>query len=427
MSAMLTAPEIIGATLYVAVLVAAAVAAGVGIARRFAAADALAYALVVVLGSLVQPLLVGLVLAGVGLFHAWSVLLLSAATGVSLVFGCPTRPRLDRPRQPWPALAIVVGLGAMLAAASLTVGFRGGLSDHVETHNYHYSAVAHFVQGGSLWSLPYQNPAFFTATAPNGSELLGAEVALATGGDQLQYGWLLPLGGLLVVLSAAALARELSQRALPGALVALAVLASPFGFFGTHSIANDILPVGGVIAAFALILIARRTDSRPLVVLAGIALGLAMGTKFTAVVPAGLVVLAAVILLRPRPTGLLTVPGIVVLAGPWLVRNAIAVSNPVYPQRVGVGDVELFPGYSGPLEQFNSTVGGFVLRFQTGAMGTWADLAKRFYGPLLLAALVGLVLGFRYAIRGRDLVLAVASALASLCLVAYAAMPTTGG
>lgn len=421
----LTAFDAVQAALYLSVLAAAAVAVGGLVADRLGG-DALDRALVWVLGAVAHPLAVGLVLGGLGLLHPWAVLVLSGATGA---VAAVVRRRHHPVPKTMPAATTVVAVAAasMLGVAALALGLRAVDSQEFESRHYHYEAIAHFVVEGSIWSLPFQNPGFFTATHPGNAEVLGAVVALATGGEHLIYAWILPVAGLLVVLAGAALARELGGRPWVGALACVAFIASPL-VFGTaaHSLTNDLLPVAGCTVAAALLLRARRAGDTAPVWLAGVALGVAVGTKYTAFAPTAIMALGAFWLLRSRWQPFLVAPGLLALAGPWLLRNLVAAGNPLYPQSIRLGGVEVFEGGSGPLDPLSGTFGGHVVAGRESALTTWWDLSWLLYGPLLPAAVAGIVVGLWTGSRQRHAPTVAASLLAATSLLAYAATPYTG-
>ena len=118
------------------------------------------------------------------------------------------------------------------------------------------------------------------------------------------------------------------------------MLLSPLAIISVHSIANDLLPVAGLVASGALVLRARAPDAhRWTLACAGGALGLALGTKYTAFAGAALIVLMALVVRHGRRT-LWLLLGSLALGLPWLIRNWLAFDNPLYPQaiRVGVDD-----------------------------------------------------------------------------------------
>src|SRR5688500_14489270 len=92
----------------------------------------------------------------------------------------------------------------------------------------------------------------------------------------------------------------------------------------------------------------RGGGARDLVV-GGIALGLAFGTKWYAVAYAPIVVVAFAVALGRRDgwaaalRGTATVSALVAAAGGfWLLRNWVMAGNPVHPSPVEVGGLELF-------------------------------------------------------------------------------------
>src|SRR5690606_722083 len=113
----------------------------------------------------------------------------------------------------------------------------------------------------------------------------------------------------------------------------------------------------GFAAGLAFLLRHRRTDAASDLALAGIALGIAFGTKlygFTAV-PILLVGWAGARLLaregwRTALLQALAVAGLVALfGGIWVVRNAVETGNPAFPVHVEVAGVTIFDAPPDPL------------------------------------------------------------------------------
>ena len=427
------AEELIAALLLVVMLGAAGVAAWLA-AGVWTAGDLLERALGA--GVLVLAQLVGipLVLGMLGWLWLPAVLLIQLAV-VAGAFAW-TRQRQanhhaaasEGPRRSWNVLD-VVGLAAASTYAVVAVGFslRRRRSFDFDTKEYHLSNLAAWLQEGSIWDLPYAQPGSFSATHPGNGELLGLWLALPTHGDELAYA-APALVGVLAVIASAVLVRELrggeAGGAGLGAVAAVAVLTAPIYLVTqTHSLSTDLPASGALLASVALLLVARRTELAPPVVLAGVALGLGLGAKYTAFAPAALIGLAAIPLLRRSRRWWLLIPGTVAFAVPWFARNLVRTGNPLFPQDlVGVADS------SSPLDQLNTSMLQQIVHRHGDIVRLWLDLGSDLVGPVALALVGGVVAAFarRRTLPDTGAALCVA-AVAVGAFVAYLATPVTGG
>jgi hypothetical protein len=165
--------------------------------------------------------------------------------------------------------------------------------------------------------------------------------------------------------------------------------------------------------------------------LAGVALGLGVGSKDTALLPAiGVLVLLVWLLPRAKPVRgvALTVGGTLVLSAFWWLRNWVVIGNPIYPQGVTVGSHHLLTGASSPLTAYSTTLLDHLLHGRFGPLHRWELLARSLIGPLALVALVGIVAPIASARRRpRRLALLLVGGLAGATFVAYLLTPYTGG
>jgi hypothetical protein len=223
-----------------------------------------------------------------------------------------------------------------------------------DTMWYHLPIAARFAQTGSLLPVPIVSggdalPSFY----PHTSELLHATGILFLTHDTLTP--LLNLFWLVIALFAAwCIGRPFGVA--PLALTAVAcVLGGPqLVLYEAGQGLNDLLGVAMTLVAIALLV---NTWSRPLrlpgAFVAGLAMGIAMGSKFTVVGPAVALTLCVVVFcaadLRVR-LGLLWLAGLTLTGAFWYLRNLIAVGNPVPPADVSIGPIDLphlhYPGIS---------------------------------------------------------------------------------
>ena len=236
-----------------------------------------------------------------------------------------------------PCAAAAVVLGQWLLA---TADAYGGGMFNFDTLWYHMPFAAAFAQTGSVTGIDFTLADPWVAYYPANSELVHAVGLVLVGGDLLSP--LLNLAWLgLLALSAWCFGRPWGREAetfVAGcALASLPVLAStqPGEAF------NDIAGLAMLLAAAALLV------NRAPVIAAGLALGFALGVKFTFLVP-GLILASGFMFgaRSRRQQGVFAVAA-TTTAGWWYVRNIVRVGNPL-GTRVHLGPLTL-PGPRSPL------------------------------------------------------------------------------
>jgi hypothetical protein len=158
--------------------------------------------------------------------------------------------------------------------------------------------------------------------------------------------------------------------------------------------------------------------------MAGCALGLALGAKYTVLFLVPLVVIGACIRMRPRKIALWMAPGLVGFAGPWFVRNWITTGNPIFPQGVKLFGAQIFPAGESPLLSLKTTIAEHVVAGRWPIVGTWAHLLWSTWGPAVLLCLAAIAAVFLRGPRRGDR-MAVAS-FAVVALGVYFITPYTG-
>jgi hypothetical protein len=222
------------------------------------------------------------------------------------------------------AVVVVVAQWCVQTANALGAGMG-----NFDTLWYHMPFAARFAQSASVTGIQFTQADPFVAYYPANSELFHA-----VGIEALQNDFLSPLLNLMwlavALLAAWCLGRpwRVSRLTLlAGCLVfSLPVLSTtqPGEAF------NDALGLAMLLAAAALV--ANAPDDRRVLAVAGLALGLAAGTKFTFILPA--IVLTAGMAIRASPGGrgrvlaAITGPGILT-AGWWYLHDLIEVGNPL--------------------------------------------------------------------------------------------------
>ena len=333
------------------------------------------------------------------------------------------RPDPAAAAEGWSAWGLAaVGLGAALLALSVANTLRSPLSEDFDTREYHITNLAHWLQDGSIWNLPYAGPGSITATHPGNGELFGTWLSLPTHGDELAY--LTPTAfGALAVLAVAVIARQLGGRraTASGALLGIAVLAAPIYFVTqTKSIATDLPSAAPLAAALALLLVARSRPSRQLVLLTGAALGLGLGAKYTALVPGVLIAVAALVLLPSRRWWAWLAPGLAVLALPWFLRNLLQTGNPLFPL-----DLPGFEGGETPVDVLDQSMLDHLVDGKGEIIEEWGRLVARLIGPVVILVVAGWVLAWRQIADRRAAITVTVLAIGSVG--AQLALPYSGG
>lgn len=232
---------------------------------------------------------------------------------------------------------------ALEAKTRLSTGITG-----FDSTWYHGPFAAGFFQSGDTWDLHFIAPQFLAWFYPANSELFHSVGMLAFGRDILSplmnLGWFV---GCLVACWCIGRPYRVAPWSLALAAVALSVpaLADQAG-----EARNDIVGIFFLLAAVAIALNAgasREDGERGLglgaLAVAGLAAGLAAGTKLNFLLPAGVLVLGLVVI---APRGgrwrALAISGPAALAGGgyWYVRNLIHTGNPL-PWIDSLGPVSL--------------------------------------------------------------------------------------
>lgn len=330
--------------------------------------------------------------------------------------------------QVWAATAAAAAVAVQWAESARSYVLHG--NERVDAIHYHLTYSAQFAQEHSIRSL-YRLDSFGVSTwYPLNSELLqgAGMVLLGSGGLTLVVDF---LSLAAVLLTAWVLAAP--YRAGPAAVVATCLLLAALGPTYAGASFNDWISVWPLLAGFALLAASRtggRQLTRPVVLLVGLAGGLAIGSKLTVLAPA-VVLLAAVVVLRRgdrwRSLGIVT-SGFVLTGGYWYIRNLVTVGNPVPATAVGVGPLQLPKPATPVLDQYDQSVLHYLTDWDV-IRGPFVRGLHGFFGPLwlvtLLLVVAGLLLGLLRLRRDRAVAgLALAGLLSA---VVYVGTPTGAG
>lgn len=371
-------------------------------------------------------------LGTVGAFERFPVLVTClACAAAAAVWTRRTRSRkasLDSARPdclPGPVAPLVSGLlGGVLVAqwsARALFAMANGMSN-LDTLWYHLPLAARFVQTGDVASLP-PNP--FDPRVPfypANSELLHALVMLPFHADFAAG--LVNLAALgLALLAGWCIGRPFGVA--PATLVAVAlVLAVPiFVLTQPGNATNDVLALAFFLAAVALFLNGRTEPAA--LACAGLAAGMAVGTKLTVGVAVLALTLGVIVLAegRRRVVAMAWLPALAVSGGYWFVRNTVAVGSPLPAVKLGVGSLSLphFRWGGAFATTFADYIGNGHVWRQAFLPALSLNFTRVWFLLLGLAA-VGLIAAFARGTRLQR-VLAVVGALAA---VGFAFTPTTG-
>ena len=404
---------------------------GTAAARRWAADLPLVLhrSAAAVLG-LAGALLTAVLLGSVGLLVGWAIVAVGLLAGA---LGALELRRGETRHEPAPAdpparldLTLLGIAGAVLAvrwAAEVLQTLDRGFS-HADELHYHLTLSALFVQSGQTWPIRFMSVGDGAAYHPAHSELLHALGMAVVGSDFLSIFWNLGFA-VLAVAAGWAIGRQAGNPG-AGALLVAASLALPLAVAESGSALNDTMAIALLLVAVALLLDAsRRTADIRITALAGIAAGLAVGTKLTVVVAAAglLVVVALAGDAVGRWTRTTAFAGAALVSGGyWYLRNLVHTGNPVPALSFGP--------LPGPDLELQRAVEFPVLDYVTDldVWRTWFVPGFEFFAGPLWPVLVGLVLAGAVAALSlwrSDRRWALLGGVGLLSLAGYAATPTS--
>jgi len=407
----------------------------------------LALALLVTLGVLA----VHLVPAGLGLLSRAAVLATTAAwvLGCTLVRAAPQpraapAPSVGEPpgesRLAW-ALALL-GLGLTIAFVIASLRDQAVLPPYgVDMLNFHLPGVGAWIETGSIWQVDNFVADLSPGNYPNSGDVLLLAAVLPWNSDFLAHLSMYPFG-LLAGASVYALAVEL-RAPRPAALVAgcllVAIPAVAIPAF-VHGLPDSVALFG---FGTGLLFLARhrRTEATPDLVIAGLALGLAAGSKWYGVSSVAVVVCVWAVaswfggwqsrLVVRRAASVVGLVGLT--AGVWLLRNWLESGNPFFPVELAPFGLTIFAAPADVVRE----AAGFTIAGYAGDLGTWGEFILPQFRDALAAAggliVVGAVAAaavvgsrWRGQVAERGLVLtAIAGAL--LLGLVYSITPYTAG
>jgi hypothetical protein len=366
-----------------------------------------------------------------------------AVIGVATLLWLPPRPAAGAVGPPAPAvpgvwLLVTIGVAAMVFAHwgfETKQSLDAGISNF-DSLWYHMPFATEIAQSGSSTGLHYTETVFVNWFYPQNSELLHAIGILIGGRDTLSL--FLNLGWLAIALLAAWCAgRPYGRGHLTVAAAAIVLECHTLVVREPGAAKNDAMAAALLLAAVAVLINAwaarpRRDEAGagdpfvgwPLAA-AGLAAGLAAGTKLTALAGVAALTVAVVALApagrRRAAAGWWFAP-LLAASAFWYARNLVVAGNPL-PQVGELGPI----GLPGP-ERIQTGRPDFTILHYTTDTGVWSD----YFGPgleralgdlwplVVLAALAGVGLAI---LAGRDRALRWMGAVGLFAIAAYLATP----
>ncbi len=387
--------------------------------------------------ALAALLLVSEALGSFAAFGIWELAAAAALLALAAELTCPrlasvapAGPRPDPPSPPASRVAIWLAAAAVAAVFAAwmvpTLASLAGGMDRADSLWYHMPLATRFAHGAHFGSIDYFDPIFFASYYPANSEVFHAVGIAAFDRDLLSP--LLNLAWLALGLSAAyCIGRPygVGPQSLIGGAIALG--AQNLVEFQAGEALNDIVGVSFVLASVAILVNAHASRApAPAIAVAGLAAGMAAGTKLSFLAPVIVLLVGLVVIARrgaPVRTALWFGVPAFLTGGYWFVRNLIAVGNPIpyttwgplglpSPER----NFELRPGYS-------------VFHYATD-LDVWRDWffpgLDESFGVLWPAVLAAFVAAGVYALWwGREPLHRVLGAVVLLTTVAYVFTPLT--
>jgi hypothetical protein len=355
-----------GAALFGVMVAAVAVATALVVRRRLRHLDALELGLAsVVVGVAILiavhlvPLMLGIltrgtVLAAAALAVGLAALVRPAAAPATADRG-PGGPVAPSSLLAW-ALAAVATAFATAAALADLGRWGGDELVGVDPLTFHLPGVGRWIQLHSMWQIDQFVPLLAHGYYPNNGDVVLLSAVLPWHNDFLVR---LPITFFLVTTAVAvfAVARELRAPHAASLVAAAAVVSLPVVGLATISRALPDTLLWTTFACGILFLLRHaRTSRRSDLALAGVALGIAAGTKWYGVSSVAVVCviwIGARLVAARRATGRADVPralgdgallGGLALLGTliWLVRNLALSGNPLFPLHVAPFGITIF-------------------------------------------------------------------------------------
>ena len=321
---------------------------------------------------------------------------------------------------------LVAAVGAVTLLVAVTP------SPFYDQLHYHLAFPFQWLRSGQVVVFPRHAYSFFPAT--HGLLFAYALAVLGAGAAQAVHWWT----GALAVAGVGALAASLrGPRA--GWWAAAITATTPAVMMLATWAAADLAVLFFLAAALLMLRLATRdaalAGAAPFWLLAGAVVGLAVGCKYLAGLTVAIPVGVATLLVRLPRGGLgrvrratLVVVGAAATLAPWLVRNAVATGDPVYPFLPGVFAAGLAAHGMAEVARVAALIPGTAWAHPTASQlatlttfGPVGDAGA--IGPAYLALLPAMV----WAVwRGRRSFAGILAVVGAAAVVGWAAGPPTG-
>jgi hypothetical protein len=370
-----------------------------------------------------------------GAFRAWAlypaIIVVSAIEVVVARTGWSDGPPIERKVPSWRRweLGIVVLLSIFVLsvwAAPFFSALASGPVD-VDTQTYHLPNAARFVQEGWLTRLHHATPDNAHPYHPANSEVIHALLIMAFGSDFgslfVNHLWAIALIGAGWSFGS----RWRTSGASAGGMCL--VLATP-SMVSTQpgSAMNDTMGLAMFVAALALL--TNGEGKAVPTAIAGLAAGVAVGTKLTLLVPVIALTLALPVfatvhrraVLRPF---LFWCASLSLTGSYWFIRNWVRVGNPVPALGLDIGPVSFRKVPMKLIDHFGFTVAEYLFDgdvWRSAFRPGLANAIGRIWPIVVMIPLVALVIT---AFRKRDLALRALALVGLVGVVGYMATPAT--
>lgn len=241
---------------------------------------------------------------------------------------------------PWPAWA-AIGAGGLVLVRWVSQGLepvRTGIA-HNDVLHYHLPMAVDWVRSGSTWDVSFWMAGDASGYHPGNAELLHA-LGLLAFRDELLTALVNPMFALLGVAAAWRFGRERGNGP-AGVVLFCTFLGMRVLSVDSGQVLNDVMPLALLVVALVFLDEARRgRQASRMVLAAGLAGGLAAGTKLTVVVPVvGFVLLAFDARRRARDVARYAGAALVG-GGYWYLRNLVHAGHPVPALQLDIGPLQ---------------------------------------------------------------------------------------
>jgi Dolichyl-phosphate-mannose-protein mannosyltransferase len=369
-----------------------------GTATLFFTALIAAHLLMAMLGLLARGwvLVAAVGLAGASFFAFRTTPRPAADSGAAPVSDAARRPAAQRLAVPLIVVAVVAAWALVLLWQRRSALAMPPSSFDVLT--FDLPLIARWIQSGSIWVANDLVPLSAHAAYPQNGDLVSLSAILPW-----RSAFLVPLLSYplwaLGALAVYALGLELGAHRWAAVLFAAAYAATPLVLLTAVAASVSDVFMWAMFTIGALFLVRHlRRRRRTELVLAGLALGLAFGSKWYGLTSVPILVavwLLASTVAHPRPRGIVRetalLAGVIVASGGfWLLRNLLEYGNPVFPHQVKLAGVDLFPG---PVDTYGKAF-GFSLAHYLGDWHVWNTYIRPDYQWALRLRGLFLVVGF---------------------------------